>query len=406
VFKLAWRNLWRNRTRTFIVGTAIVLSYALMLVALGVADDSYHTMTDAAAVGVGGEVIVHGDGWWDSQSSDAVVDEPAEVERTLADLDGVEAVVPRVIINGLLTTARGNEAARLMGVDLERERALRDLDEHVRTGTFFSGEYDQPIVLSEKLASRLGVELGDKVVLTASRPDGEVTRALFRLDATIATTGAEEMLAYTTVDAAQEAVAMDGRVTQLGLRTAAPPDAVAERARRALDTDRLEVLTWEEAAPEMVGLIEIDRAFSYVYMVIVFLVVVFAIANTFLMAVMERVREFGLLNAIGMTPRKVGGLIFWETGILATIAIAIGFGLGLAGHYYLAVVGIDLAAMSGADIEIAGVTLTDMVMRSHIDPVRWGAATVAVFAAVIVSAIYPALRAMRLAPAEAMRFYE
>ncbi|MFP4599897.1 MAG: ABC transporter permease [Persicimonas sp.] len=409
MFKLAWRNLWRNRTRTFIVGSAIVFSYALMLVSLGISDDMYRKMMDAAAVGVGGEVLVHGDGWWASQSSDIVIDRPDELAEALAGVAGVESTVPRVIINGLLTSPRGNEAVRLSGVDLEREQELRALQENLRTGEFFSDEFDEPIVLSQQLAEKLGVERGDKVVLTASRPDGEVTRALFRLDGTVAApTGIGEMLAYTTIGAARDAVGMGGQLTQFGVLSS--PDvahgAVAERLRGALDTDTLEVLTWEQAAPEMVGFIQMDEAFGYLYMIIVFIVVVLAITNTFLMAVMERVREFGLLNAIGMSPAKVGALILWETVLLAVVSIVIGFGLGFAIHSYIDAVGIDLAAMGLVDMELAGVSLTDMVMRSTINPFRWTIATLAVFTAVMLSATYPAWRASKMGPAEAMRFYE
>lgn len=408
MLKLAWRNLWRNRTRTLIICSAITFSYALMLVSLGISDDMYSKMLDAAAVGAGGEVLVHGDGWWETQSSDIVIDQPAQVEEALRGVEGVEAVIPRVVINGLLTSSRGNEAARLMGVDLEAEVKLRDVTENLEKGEFFSGEYDKPVVLSEKLVDKLGLELGDKVVLTASQPDGEVTRALFRLDGVVASSAIGENLAYTTVAAAQKAVRMEGMLTQFGLLTT---DAVAHeqvdvRAAKALEGRDIEVLTWEEAVPEMVGFIEMDQAFGYLYMIVVFIVVVFAIANTFLMAVMERVREFGLLNAIGMTPARVGRLLLWETGLLAVISIVIGFGIGLGIHFYIAEVGINTAEMYGGDMELSGVSLTDMVMRSEINPVKWIVGTATVFVAVMLSAIYPAWRATKLAPAEAMRFYE
>lgn len=410
MLKLAWRNLWRNRTRTLIIGSAIALSYALMLVSLGVADDTHEKMMDAAAVGVGGEVLVDGDTWWDTQSSDIVIEHPDAIQHTLEGLDGVDAVIPRVIINGLLTTSHGNEAVRLTGVNLEREAELKDLTEHVVSGNFFSDEFDHPLVLSTKMADKLGVERGDKVVLTASKPDGEVTRALFHLDGTIKSAGGGmgDALAYTTLSAAQDAVGMGGKLTQFGLLSArgVPHEALADRAKSALSGRDVEVLTWEEAAPEMVGFIQLDDAFGYLYMIVVFIVVIFAIANTFLMAVMERVREFGLLNAIGMTPRKIGALMLWETGLMALMSIAIGFGIGFAIHSYIAHVGIDLAAFSSADMELAGVSLTDMIMRSVIHPLKWLAATGLVFVSVMLSAAYPAWRATQLAPAEAMRFYE
>lgn len=408
MLKLAWRNLWRNRARTLIVGSAIVFSYALMLISLGINEDVHGKMMDAAAVGAGGQVLVHGDGWWEAQSGDIVIEKPGQVEQVLEQVDGVDTVIPRVVINGLATSSRGNEAVRLMGVDLEREEKLRDLREHLHSGDFFSGEYDSPVVMSRKLVDKLGLERGDKVVLTASTPAGEVTRALFRLDGSITSSAVGEMLAYTTIPAAQQAVNMEGQLTQFGLLSAdgVSHGIVDERVSSALKGRDLEVLSWEEAVPEMVGFIQMDDAFGYLYMIVVFIVVVFAIANTFLMAVMERVREFGLLNAIGMTPARVGRLIFWETGLLATISILLGFALALTFHFYVLETGIDLSTMTGADMELAGVSLADMIMRSRIDPLQWSVATITVFVAVMLSASYPAWRASTLGPAEAMRFYE
>ncbi len=410
MFKLAWRNLWRNRTRTLIIGSAIAMSYAMMLVSLGVAEDTHDKMMDAAAVGVGGEVLVSGDKWWETQSSDIVIAHPDRAEHTLEGVAGVRAVIPRVVINGLLTTSHGNEAVRLTGIDPGSEAKLKDPRKNLATGKFFSDKFDHPIVLSTKLADKLGAERGDKIVLTATTPAGDVTRALFRLDGTVKSAGGAlgEGLAYTTIAAAQQAVSMQGALTQFGVLTtdAATHAAVAKRARTALAGQHLEVLTWEQAAPEMVGFIQLDDAFGYIYMIVVFIVVIFAIANTFLMAVMERVREFGLLNAIGMTPRKIGALMLWETTLLALMSIVIGFGLGFAAHSYIAHVGIDLSKMSGADMELAGVNLADMIMRSRINPLKWVVATVAVFGSVLLSAAYPAWRATKLAPAQAMRFYE
>jgi ABC-type lipoprotein release transport system permease subunit len=408
MLKLAWRNLWRNRPRTLIICSAIILSYALMLVSMGISEDTYTKMLDAAAEGAGGEVLVHGDGWWETQSSDIVIDRPQAAQKALEGVAGIDAVIPRVVINGLATSSRGNEPVRLMGVDLDQEAKLADLTEDLDSGQFFSDEFDHPIVLSEKLVDKLGLERGDKVVLTASTPDGEVTRALFRLDGILDAAGMGESMAYTTLAAAQKAVSMEGQLTQFGLLTdeAVAHEQVAERAKTALEGRGLEVLTWQEAVPEMVGFIQMDEAFGYIYMIVVFIVVVFAIANTFLMAVMERVREFGLLNAIGMTPGRVGKLIFWETALMATISIVIGFGIGLGIHLYIADVGINTAEMYGVDMELAGVNMSDMIMRSEINPVKWLGATATVFLSVMLSAAYPAWRASQMAPAEAMRFYE
>ncbi|TXD38276.1 ABC transporter permease [Lujinxingia vulgaris] len=410
MWKIAWRNLWRNRTRTAIIASAIAFSYGLMLISMGVSADSYAKMEAKAQEATGGSVLVHGAGWWESQGSDVVVGEPAPVMERAGELPEVVEVMPRVIINGLLSSARGNEAVRLIGVVLEREEALADLDDDLVEGAFFSEQYDAPVVISEGLAQRLSVSVGDKVVLTASRVDGEVTRALFYVSGLLKSGMAAEadLQAYTPLKTAQEAVGMGEALTQVGVlvRGVEAQDEVIAALNEVEGAGELEVLSWQEAVPEMSGLLEFDEAVNQIYFAVIFLIVLFAIANTFLMAVMERVREYGLLSALGVGPGQVGRLVIWEALYMALVGMVVGFVMGLVGHLVIAHVGIDMAAMGAGDMEMAGIGMNDLVVRSHLEPMRWLVASVMVLAVVMISAVYPAVRAMRLAPSQAMRFYE
>jgi ABC-type antimicrobial peptide transport system permease subunit len=155
----------------------------------------------------------------------------------------------------------------------------------------------------------------------------------------------------------------------------------------------------------MVGFIEVDDAFLYIYLVVIFAIVAFAIANTFLMAVMERVREFGLLNALGLRGSGVAGLLLTETVLMTAVAMSIGFLLGLAGHLAASHWGIPVSAWGVDSMEVSGVDFASMVMRSKITPIKWVAASILVALVTLGSALYPAWRASRLAPSEAMRFF-
>lgn len=410
LWRIAWRNLWRHRGRTLIMSSAVAVSYGLMLVSLGVSDDAHGRMLREAARAAGGDVLVHGKGYWDSRASDIVIRDADTVVAAVSEVAGVATAVPRVLINGLVSTATDSRPVLLQGIRPEREAAMRDIAKDLVAGSFLGAGQRDPIVLGSRLVERLNAELGDRIVLTATTPDGEVTRALFHLTGILetGTRQLDEIEGYTTLEAAQRSVSLGDAVTQIGVVMApgANDAQVAARVAAAVPMeDSLEVLTWQEAVPEMVGLVKIDDAFGYIYLIVIYAVVLFSITNTFLMAVMERVREFGLLSALGLQAKRVGRLMLSESALLTLVAMAIGVVLGLAGHLAIAHWGINVAAYGVEELDIAGVDMSDMVMYSTIVPFKWLVASLLVAATTVGSAIYPAWRASRLAPAEAMRFF-
>lgn len=422
LFRLGWRNLWRNRARTMTLLSAVALVHALLLIGLGVMDDMHRRLLEDAANAAGGEVLVHGSEYWQTRASDVVIPGAEGVLARVRGVEGVRAAIPRILASGLAGTAVDTRPVQLFGIDPEIEAELDDPAVDLVEGSFLeivpaagSRVRGEPIVLGSRLAERLGVEIGDRVVFTGTRPDGEITRALFHLSGIVGTgqRQLDEVIAYATLEAARRALGMDGQLTQIGILAEPGTDAevLADRVRTALGANggaasHLEVLSWREAVPEMVGFLEIDAAFALIIVAVLFVVVLFSITNTFLMAVMERVREFGLLNALGMRGRGIGILLLAETAILALLAIAAGLTIALLGHILIDRWGIDLAMYGLEEMELSGIDLADLVVYSHIVPMKWFLSSVIIAVTTIAAALYPAWRAARLAPAEAMRFYE
>ena len=142
MWKLAWRNIWRNRTRTIILLTAIALPYALMIVSFGIIDDFLGKMEEKTAESVGGSVLVHGEGYWSTQANDTVIGEPESVRRVIEETEGVEAAIPRVLISGMLSSPNGAAGTQIRGIVPEQEANIREMAEHVTEGDFLSGEHE------------------------------------------------------------------------------------------------------------------------------------------------------------------------------------------------------------------------------------------------------------------------
>ena len=411
MIRIAWRNLWRHRGRTWITIAAIALTYGIYLTMSGLQEYMYEDMLDAASKAAGGDVLVQGKGFQDSQFNDILIADGGARLQELRALDEVEYAAPRVIVNGLLSTSASSSPVRLQGVDPSVEVQFQDMRKYIRSGTFLESDEAAPIVLGSEIVIELEAELGDRIILTATGPDGEMQRALFHLVGELHTGSkvTDRGLAYTTVRAAQKALRLpDGALTQIGLLGIGLPDETSAAVKRVLAShDDVEALTWAEAMPDIVGFIEMDRAWGDIFAVILFIVVLFAISNTFLMAVMERVRELGLLRALGLNPAKVGVLVLTETLFLTLVSLVIGLVIGLMGHGALSHWGLDLAALYGVDtMDMGGIALTDMVMYSSIKVERWINISISVVFMVLFSAAYPAYKAGKLVPAQAMRFYE
>ena len=415
MFQLAWRNLWRNRTRTAITGTAIALTLAIQLMNYGIADSMYAKLIRSATRASGGNVLVHKKGYWDARTTDLVVSDYQSLKQQLGAVPGVKSMLTRVTLTGLLSSPRSNTGVELLGINTAEEAAVKDWSKYVvEPGTWVDSKaVKSPIVLGKQVAKDLKLELGDRVVMTATDPKGEITRAAFNLVGVL-DTGSKAMdssAAFTSLEAAQRAGNFGEAVTTIALlldddeaRLSVKKAVVSAIGKRASE---LEVLTWDEAMPELVSFIKMDREMNEKFGIFLFLVVAFGIANTILMAVLERVREVGLLSALGMTPARIGRLILTESLLLASVFTAVGIGLGYGIHRLIAANGINYGEMSGqSDMELSGVLLEDLILYSDVVPIRWVMAATVVVILVVVSALYPAWKAPRMEPATAMRTYE
>jgi ABC-type lipoprotein release transport system permease subunit len=412
LLRLAWRNLRRSRTRTAISATAIFLSFFVMLFNFSLKDASYQQMLRLAVKVAGGSVLVHAEGWQETRATNLLLTHPDRVVEAARRIPEVRAVIPRMLIDGLLSSARGAEPVRLHGVDRQAQSALTDVGRFLAQGTYLEPNEDQPLVVGPKLARKLAVKLGDRVVLTATDPKGEMARALFRVSGILQPrAGLEEGVAFTSLAAAAAVVGAGPGRTEIGLLLAddSRRDQVASALRAALSASgepRLEVLTWEQVLPELQGTIRSDKGLTYLLVLIIFVVVGFGIANTLLTSVLERVRELGLLSALGLTPLRTAGLVLAESGLLAIASLSLGYALVLAVHFAFTSQGIEVAGLAGMKMEWGGVILDDLRLRTAINPARWLIGGAGVTLIVVASALYPAWKATRLDPAQAMRTYE
>ena len=404
ILKLAWRNLGRNLRRTLITISAISFSLALLVVSATFGDGFHEAMIHQGVSLLAGHVVVEAQGYQKQPEVEKVVPRSPSVEARVAQVVPGAVVVPRIFLQGLLTSPANSVGVQITGVDPKLEAEVNDFHTKVFKGTYLEPDDDRGIVIGKTLAETLQVGLGDKVVLMAQRK-GQIESRLFRVRG-IFLTGSDEMDAFyaqVPLKAAQQALGLGAGVNQISVHLKDPDEthAATRKIAAALSGAPLEILPWQRALPELHQFVVIDNGSLYVIVLVIALIVALGILNTILMSVLERRHEFGVLLALGMSPGRLAAMVLTESFLIGLLAAALGAGFGALLSWPLVAHGVDFSKMMGQGANAAGVSVAGIV---HGDLSGFKLALFSSLACVItvVSALYPTWKAARLKPVQAM----
>ena len=414
LLRLAWRNLWRNPRRTLIAMTAIGLGYAMLLFVACLMAGLRQQMIASGTGLVLSDVEVHAPGYYPDRPINQTLggrngtDVSALVAASAAD-PRVQAASPRVYGYGLVSATHQSAGAQLLGVVPDQEQKITVLQTRMVKGSYLTGGMPKGVVIGDKLATTIGVEVGSEIVLLAPAADGSTGNDLYTVVGMFHT-GLDAMdrgLVLMSLASLQELLRLSpGRIHEVGIKlhdddlTAATTTAAALEVRLS-KTFPVRVRAWPELAPELGDYVQFNRRVTFILFFIFFLLAVMGIVNTMLMAIVERTRELGMLMAVGMRPVQVVGLIVAEAASLAVASLVLGGALGSPLLWYLQVHGLNLAGHRGS-VSLAGVVVGP-VWYGRQDFTAYAQAALGLAVTALVSALYPALRAARFRPAEALR---
>ncbi len=402
---VAWRNVWRNRRRTLISMSAIGLGLALVIIYSGLIarmmGDAKEQLDNAGL----GHVEITAKGWRSNRSAKLVIRDVDRVAASLPLPPGAE-VSTRLQSRGLLSSARANQAVEVHGVDWTRERAVALYLREVRTGAVPADDDVQGILVGEQLAERMQLKVGHKLRLMVQRADGEMGAALFRVrgifHALSPTVGQRRVLISRAAAADLLGTGADAHQIVIQVDRAADAARWADAARVKLAAE-VEVLTYAQIYPIFEAMESLVNGAIAVASVFVYFLVGLGILNTMLMSVLERTREFGVMQALGTRPGGVVRVIvaeaFWIATLSVVLGAAVGIGVSWAGSRAAL---LDFSQQMGEGIELGGAVmraafLTEVTVRGVLVPALY------VYVMALVVALYPAWRVSRMRPVDALR---
>ena len=401
--QLAWRNIWRNKRRTAIILTAVVIGVWSMIllgslmrgIAVGMIKNGISTLT--------GHIQIHHKGYRDDPAIENSISDPRVVEDVLRKVLPQDALwSPRVRVNAVASNARHSSGVTLVGIDPASEARISFIGTAISQGRYLKPDEKNGILVGEALLEKFDTRPGRKLVLMSQDTHREIASRAFRIVGTFRAEmeATEKQYVFVNRTASQKMLKLEDGLSEIAILLPGKPDNpdVTDALKTALPSEKFEVHTWRELLPFQMAYLKILDGFMWIWYLVVFVAMGFGIVNTTLMAVYERMREFGLLKALGMKPWWILREVLTESFLLLITGMAIGNALGFVCIYALSGSGIDLSALA-AGAEYAGMTrviypaiaLRDILMSNFI----------VLFLGILVSA-YPAVKAARFTPVEAL----
>ncbi len=405
-YKMAWRNIWRHPRRTLLTVSAVAFASALLIFMVSMQVGVFETMIDSTVKMSVGHLQVQAADYLEKREMRLVVPDPAAIGEILDSAPGVEAYTYRATAFSMIASGERTVGAIVVGVDPEREARVSTLETIVRQGAYLSaGDVDGALV-GELLARNLKVGLGDELTIMGQGRDGSVAATLLIVKGIYKSGMAEFDRSSIQIDLKnfQEIFSMRGAVHEvvaIGENLKALPamkEYVEAGVRGMAPKKPLVVLDWKDLAPGLYEAIWMNIVSRMIFYLILVTVVASSISSTFLMAFLERTREFGVMMAVGTSPRRLTKVLLLESINITLVGIATGIVLGGAVTLYFQAHGIDLSSSE----EILSQFGISARIYPRLSPISISAGPALVFVITSLAALYPALKIRGLRPVEAL----
>ncbi len=400
---LAWKNIWRNRKRSLIIITAITFGLWGGLVAGAVMMGWGESMVNTAINRDLGHIQIHRSGFTGDRGVNLYIPDGIEILQNIRSLPNVKAASGRTLVDGMAASPSSTFGVRIAGIDPENEGRVTSIKDILTEGTYFETDRKNPVIIGKKLADRLNLKIHSKLVLSFQSMDENLVYGAFRIVGIFKS----ESSAF---DESHVFVLQKDLLRLFGSKPVIHEIAVRADSSKSIpsiftalkkDYSGLSIETWKELSPETAAVAAAMESWSYVFVGIILMALIFGITNTMLMAVMERTQELGILMAVGMKKGKVFIMILLETIMLSITGGVCGMITGAVTITALSRTGLDLTAFASS-LESFGAST---ILYPFLPAGMYFILVAMIIAAAGIASTMPAWKAIHLKPSDAIRAY-
>ena len=402
ILKIARRNLWRNKRRSLILLSSVIAGVVALILNDSVGNGFVNQMLDNQINLHTSHIQIHKSGFNDNKMLNDVLPDNDKVIKALENNSSVTKFSRRTIAFGLINSANASSGVTIVGIEPDAESKITNISTSIIEGKYPQiGKRD--VLIGKKMSDKLEVGIGDKVVVVTNSSDGNVKSELFRVSGIFkaGSSDFENAYIYIPEDFAESLLELEGKFHEIAIVTNSKEeiDIIKSDLSNALGKD-YEVLTYRDLQPMLISYIEMYDKTKFIFYGIIGMAVLFGIINTMLMSVFERVQEFGVLMAIGMKVKKIYTMVLLESLVIGVVGSIIGFIIGIIIYSILAKTGIDMGAFSES-LNSFGI---NAVVYPSINFALIRNSLLVMPLTSVIGALYPAYKAIKLLPTDAMRY--
>jgi len=402
LFSISWRNIWRNKVRSLVIIFSIALGIFAGVAATafmkGLAEQRIQKVINTEL----SYMQIHKEGFRQNSDFKLYMPDAANLTKEIQRIPHVTGASQRIIVQSMIASAETASGVLIAGVNPELESKVTNIHDRIIDGAYFEGIKKNPVVIGKKLAEKLNIKVKSKLVITLQDTANNVISGLFRVSGI-----------YTSNNNVYDETHVFVRYDDLQRLSSLPEDVAHEIAVNIDNNDNLlaveasvkeiangnEVLDWRSLSPEMNYLTEAMDLYMYIFIIIILLALLFGIINTMLMVVMERTKEIGMLMAIGMNKLRIFSMVVLESILLSLTGGVVGIIIGAAFSKWRETKPIDLSAWAQGYEQLG----YDAYVYTSLDPIMLVNITILVIITGVIAALYPAYKALKNDPADALR---